>query len=432
MRIRIFFILITLFLLLFLGNEEPSVHAQLQQQNYFHLQEIDLGLVVGQTLKEWYDDESAYVGNDTYFSAYITLPVENELYIGLGTARAGESDGAYLARFDGSNLHGIGNLDEQGVHEMIWDGSLVHIAGSDPIDDHTAGNHYTYNPHESLTKYRNAANGLPNVVHSWGLWHVEETLYEAASTYNNCDSGESCGQIFSSTDNGETWTKKSDLGEYRAYDVFGFNGNLYAIYNDEYKDPLTLAKSTDDGETWNDIPILHEDVHRVHILEFKNKLLVVSWDRTKIYALDTNDNISTYTLPSSYKVGASYSETHYTDYNLMAVADGYLYLIVEEQNVAKHTIVRTNDLINWKWTVNTNEKLTSLSYWEKKNWLVTSTTGSNAKLLKVNLRGEPSAVLVTNFQGRNQIIAPWKLAILFLLVGTVGFLWVRKEERQEA
>ncbi|OQY37584.1 MAG: hypothetical protein B6243_00215 [Anaerolineaceae bacterium 4572_5.2] len=425
MKTHKFFMFAIVSSLLLLGSEQPSAYAQPYYDN-FTLTEIDLGLSGSQTLKEWYDAESSYTGNDTYFSAYITLPVGDDLYVGLGTARAGEEDGAYLAKFDGSALSGIGDLDEQGFHEMIWDGSLVHIAGSDPTDDHTAGNHYTYQPGGSLTKYRDASNGLPNVVHSWGLWQSGNTLYEAASTYDNCASGDLCGQIFSSTDDGETWTKESDLGEYRAYDIFEFNGSLYAIYNDEYKNPLTLAKSTDNGKTWNDIPGLTENIRRVHIIEFNNELLVVSWDRAKIYSLDASDNISTHNLPSLYKVGASYSATHYSDYNIMAVADGYLYLIAEEQGGAKHAIIRTTDLSNWEWTTNTNEKLTSLSYWENKNWLVTCTAGTNAKLLKIELQGTPSAVTMTSFQARNQGVTLWKVAAFLLSTSVLGFLKSKK------
>lgn len=425
MKTRIFFIFAIVSSLVFLGSERPSTHAQPLQGNVF-LEEIDLNLSGGQTLKEWYDATSSYTGDDTYFSAYITLPVGDDLYIGLGTARAAEEDGAYLAKFDGSDLSGIGDLNEQGVHEMIWDGSLVHIAGSDPIDDHTAGNHYTYQPGGSLTKYRDATNGLPNVLHSWGLWKTNGTLYEAASTKNNCDTGTTCGQVFSSTDDGETWTKESDLGEYRAYDIFGFDGDLYAIYNDEHTTPLTLAKSVNSGVTWSDISGLSENVRRVHLLEFDDKLLAVSWDRLKIYAIDTNDNVSTYNLPSNYKVGVSYSETHYTDYNVLAVADEYLCLIAEEQSGAKRAVICTTDLSNWLLLTDTNEKLTSLSYWENKEWLVTSTAGTNAKLLKIDLAETPSTVLVTNFRVSSESTTPWKLVAMLLSLGMLGLFKVSR------
>ena len=97
---------------------------------------------------------------------------------------------------------------------MIYDGSLIHIAGTDPIspDNWTAGNHYTYSlSSDTFTKYRDATNGLTNVIHTWGLWKSGSTLYASVSAHGG-DNTTFMGQIFTSTNNGYTWTLTSDLG----------------------------------------------------------------------------------------------------------------------------------------------------------------------------------------------------------------------------
>ncbi|MFH1633710.1 MAG: sialidase family protein, partial [Chloroflexota bacterium] len=282
MKKPIFFILITLTVLTGIisfhhisyvsahtANQSLAANAHPQSVSNVTLEEINLGLSGEQILKDWYEAQSSNTGDNTYFGAYVTLPVGSDLYIGLGSARPAEDsgDGAYFAKFDGTNLTGIDEPNEQGFHEMIYDGSLVHIACTDPMspDDWTAGNHYTYSPGGAFTKYRDAASGLKNVYHTWGLWKSDSTLYAAVSAHEG-DNTTFVGQIFTSTNNGYTWTLTSDLGGYRAYDIIGFDDDLYAIHNDVLGGVLTMTKNTDGGINWTDI--ITDGVRRVHMLEF--------------------------------------------------------------------------------------------------------------------------------------------------------------------
>ncbi len=49
---------------------------------------------------DWYETETGYTGNDTYFGAYALQPVGATLYLGFGTARPAENvgDGALTPR----------------------------------------------------------------------------------------------------------------------------------------------------------------------------------------------------------------------------------------------------------------------------------------------------------------------------------------------
>jgi hypothetical protein len=190
-------------------------------------------------------------------------------------------------------------------------------------------------------------------------------------------------------DNGATWTKRANLVDtYRVYDIIGFNGALYALHTEAFDFPYSLSKSTDGGVTWNVIAPLASSLHRVHMIEFNNMLLMVSYDRTKFYALDSSDNITTYSLPNRYMVGASYEGETYIDYNLMVVGGNYLYLIAEKQAANRQAVLRTFNLQRWDKMDETREKLISLSYWPAMDWLVAATPGTDAKLLKLDLSEE--------------------------------------------
>ena len=364
------------------------------------LEEIDLGLD-GSTLLQWYNNQSGLSGSETLFGAYVIQPVEDDLYIGLSSYRPAENDGdgSYFAKFDGTSLSGIGHFDEQGIHEMLWDGSKIHIAGTDPHDVITTGNnwdtgnHYSFNPEtEDFTKYRDVDNGLLYAFHTWGLWKEGYLLFAAASSHDGtypseCENGVSCkGQIFLSINNGDTWTKLADLGDYRAYDIIGFNRDLFAIHNDELTGPLSLSKSTDGGISWDTFPELSGNVRRSHLVTFNGKVIAASFDRTSIYAIDELENVNTHSLPAGFLLGAGYTDRPaYSDYNVMETAGGFLYLIAEDANSNASVILRTFNMETWEEVSRTEVQLISLTFWNEHNWIVTSSNGANAKLWAADL-----------------------------------------------
>jgi hypothetical protein len=372
------------------------------------LEEINLG--ISSTLKEWYENQSGLTGDDEVFGAYVTLPIENALYIGLASARPAENsgDGAYFAKFDGTQISGIGHFDEQGIHEMLWDGEVIHVAGTDPHNVITegnnwdSGNHYRYSlDNRTLTKYRDPVNGLVYVFHAWGLWKDGNILYAAVSSHDGsypseCVSGETCkGQIFSSNDDSITWELKSDLGGFRAYDIIGNGNELYAIHNDEHNGPLSLSKSNDGGESWIVFPELAENVLHSHMVRENGQIIATSFDRSSIYAIDCSNNVKIHPIPSGFLIGTSYTENSaFTDFKILVASAGYLYLIAEDQNTDERVIIRTSDLETWQEITRTSENLISLSTWEGNNWLVTSSNGVNAKLWRIDLNNLTTLVFL--------------------------------------
>jgi len=431
--IRKLFLIAFILLFLHYSSGYPQA-ASAQTLSSFTLQEINLGLPSGTTLLNWYDSQSGNHGSPDYFGAYMTLPVAGALYLALGSdLPANDSgDGSYFAKFNGANLIGIAKPDEQGLHEMIFDGSLVHIAGTDPQpDDHSAGNHYTYNPTTNLfTKYRDRSNGLINVYHTWGLWKSASTLYAAVSAHDGtdpttCNFGVSCfGEIYSSTNNGETWTKLSILGGYRAYDIIGYSNAIYSIYNDALEGALSMAQSPDGGLSWNAINGLTDNLRRVHLIEFNQQLVAASFDRRSLYVLDTADQAAPHPLPNNYLVGVTYPipGTSYTDYNLFVVAKGYLYLIAEKQSPIETAVLRTNDFSSWESVIHTDKRLISISYWLDNDWLVLATAGTNAALMYIDLHENPTAVRLHSIEIPNSNRDGIEIGLLFGLIAVVFFI----------
>ncbi|MFZ5807993.1 MAG: hypothetical protein ACOY16_01810 [Chloroflexota bacterium] len=425
---RLGYLCITLLLLTCFAALGSPASAVARSESLTSLDEMNLGLPPGQTLKSWYEAQSGNHGNDQFFGAYVTLPVGANLYLGLGSdlPARDSGDGAYFAVYNGVNLTGIAEPNEQGLHEMIYDGAVIHIAGTDPHpDDHTAGNHYIYPPGGPFIKYRDAVYGLKNVYHTWGLWKDGSMLYVAVSAHDGsdpqqCTYGVTCmGQIYTSTSNGAVWTKKSDLGGYRAYDVIGFKYSLYAISNDALSAPLSLSKSIDGGTTWQEVAGLHETLRRVHLMVFNNRLVALSDDRSTLYALSASGQITPYALPGGYLAGVSYPDASYTDYHIFAQAKGYLYLIAENPRLMEVAVLRTSDLLQWEEVVTSPQRLISLTYWADKDWLVAASAGSGAKLWRVDLWGLPTVVTLSSLRASTP--APlWPIATLFLLIGFIN------------
>jgi hypothetical protein len=386
----------------FLTAELPGISGSIEKFNA-PIEDLAPGIF----WSKWYQNESGYVPDPKWFGAYVTLPVENEIYIGMGTGRPTLGDGALVARFDGKKLETIGALTEEGIHEMIWDShtGTLHVAGTDPSwpDDWSAGNHYTYikSVAKKIVKHRDPENGLINVIHTWGLWFSENhELFAAVNThdgsfrrdrnilrrifyrinamfdssYYSTDYGVTrLGQVFKSRDNGSTWSHVADLGYFRAYDFIGFNNRLYAIYADKPELPCKLAVSEDNAESWRDVT--QNWIQRVHLTRFQDKLITVSHAGESIYAL-SSDHLKRYDLPKGFKVASNF--------NVLAAGENFFYALCSEEN-GNFAILRTPDLHKWQQVGYIDKKLISLSYWKAKKWLVVSGMGTHANIWKIDL-----------------------------------------------
>jgi len=377
-------------------------------------------LVRGLEWSEWYREKSGYVPSPDHFGSYVTLAVARDLYIGLGAGLPTLGDGALIARHgDRESLELVGVLAEEGVHEMLWDDQtgILHIAGTDPSwpQDWSAGNHYVYLPStkEPIRKYRDPQRGLVNVIHTWGLWRSpEHMLYAAVSShdgsftrdrnllrriydrinwlldeaYFSTDYGVTrMGQIFRTPDNGQTWEHLADVGDFRAYDVIGFNHRLYALYADTPESACRLAAAEDGGRKWNDVS--QTKLQRTHLIPFQRVLVAVSAEGQSLQVL-SEDSLSRRRLPEGFKV-VSY-------FNVLAVAEPYLYVLCSREDTGASAILRTRDLNEWEQVISTERKLISLAFWPARDCLVVGSGGEKAGLWQISLRqveSEASPVL---------------------------------------
>ena len=338
-------------------------------------------LVPGLDWRAWYAQQAGYTPHPLRFGAYVTLGVADQLYVGLGTAAPTEADGAYLARVDGSTLVAIGALQEQGLHDMAWGGGALHVAGTDPCCglDWSAGNHYVYVPPGPIVRYRDATRGLPDVIHTWGLWIAPDlAVYVATSRQAPTVSG-SKGSFFRSADAGATWNLLTDLGSWRTYDVRGHDGRLYAVYQPEFNGPAALGVSEDGGRHWTDV------VARVappaRLAEFGPALLVVSADRRSLLAV-TGSGVERFDLPAGVRIASGY--------HVLAPADAYLYAIwtQEDPGGTAYSVARTADLRSWQTVALAGGRpLISLSYWPARRWVVVGSSGPGAGVWRLAVGG---------------------------------------------
>lgn len=396
-------------LMLFTDGSIKLVNAADFERRYtdFGVESKLVELIPGMRWSKWYEEKSGYRPDIENFGAYVMLSVGDELYIGFGTGRPTQGDGALIARFDSKTLEPIGSLAEEGIHEMIWDPQreILHIAGTDPSwpDDWSAGNHYTYTPlgREKIIKHRDSSTGLINVIHTWGLWMSRDhVLYAAVSShdgsfvkdtnvlrkifnrinwmldasYYSRDYGLTRrGQIFKSQDDGTSWSYVSDLGYFRAYDVIGFNDKLYAIYTDTPESPCKLAVNENGDKKWSDVT--QHSIDTVHLVEFQNKLLAVSSVRDQLYAV-SEDKVEKYMLPQGFRIRSAF--------NVLAVGDQYIYAIFTDWN-GKYFVVRSHNLRDWELVTSTDRRLVSIAYWPERKWVVVSDAGIYGGVWKIDV-----------------------------------------------
>ncbi len=331
----------------------------------------------------WYETETGYTGNPEFFGAYALTPVGDTLYLGFGTARPAEdgNDGALFASSDAISVNAISPLDEQGFIDMTPHDGVIYIPGADPTDQGPEhqwdwGNTYVYPPPASIIKNRN----LPNVIHTWGLWHhpTQNRLYAAVSSHFG-DYKAFTGEVFVSQNDGENWTLLANLddgiGDYRTYDITGFNGKLYATWNDVYMEPCGIAESDDDGATWTRLAdFTSQTACRPRLFVYANRLMALSFDRTELLALNKFGVVTRYTFPDfGVKDWA---------YNYLAKdSNGRLYTITEDGRV-----VRTSDLSTWETIVSSDHAFITIAYWPEKDWIVLADRGRDyANVWKIDL-----------------------------------------------
>jgi len=334
----------------------------------------------------WYTDETGYPTSGTaansaiYFGAYALEPAGNTLYLGFGTGRPSDIDGALLASTDGVTITSIYEPSEQGFIDMTWQGGVLYIPGADPTDPATPpdhqwdwGNTYVYTPTvPPVVKHRN----LPDVIHTWGMESVNDGLYAATSAHEG-DYETWTGEVFFSDDLGASWEliadKTAGVGDYRTYDIARFDNDLYVTWNDVYGEPCGLARSQDDGATWQRLPEFSGYTHcRTRLFTYENQLLILGSARDGILALQPDGSVDTHLFPDFLAQDWIY--------NPFAVdARDRLYIVTEDNR-----ILRTSDLENWETLVASDRDFITLSYWPDVNRIVVGDRGVSGRLWLLN------------------------------------------------
>lgn len=303
----------------------------------------------------------------TYFGAYALQPVGDQLYIGFGTGRPAEYDGALLARTNGRALNPVGVLQEQGFVAMQYADGRLYFPGPDPMEDWTRGNVYTLNLPDAIQKHRT----LVNVIHTWGLYKDTATgrLYAAVGQHTG-DNVTYFGSVWASEDEGETWQAPIDpkhtLGRYRTYDVIQFDADLYAIANDVYEGPSYLVRSRDQGETWRRLATQVEC--RPRLFATVNYLVALQYGREGLYLLDAAGR--------SRKVKFDGFRAAEWAYNYIAAdGRGWYYLLAEGGKVMCSRNLRT-----WSLHAETGLTLNALAYWPAQQSLIVADRGAQASL----------------------------------------------------
>lgn len=341
------------------------------------LQELAPGL----DYAAWYQVQTGYAPDETYFGAYAFHAISDTLYIGFGAARPAESNGSLLASSDGVTVTAAYQPTEQGFIDMASTANTLLIPGPDPTDAALPGGHpwdwgnfYTFTPPAAVVKHRN----LPDVIHAWGTWYDagRSTLYVAAGAHLG-DYATWTGQVYTSTDMANNWTlvagREDGIGQYRTYDIIGFDDKLYAVWNDVYPTPCGLAESGDDGRTWTRLSTAGI-VCRARLVVFANRLLALSEEQAALLAVDWVGAITTHPFPDFRVTSWSYNP-------FTIDGNGHLVTVTEDGRV-----VRSADLASWETLASTDRVLFSTGYWPDKDWLVVAERGSeDANIWKIDL-----------------------------------------------
>lgn len=343
-------------------------------------------------LKEVFETgtKGIYPIDPIYFGSYVVQPVGNDLYVGISAGLPAEKDGALLAKYSNNILTPILNVNgsnvflEQGMHNISYDGTKMYIPGTDPIEDWTKGNLYTYIPGQDIIKHRK----MENVLHGLSTLIEDNTIYVGTGAHTG-DNKTWEGRLYKSTDGGENWAY-SIFSNYRLWHLVRFKGDMYGSglgVDANGWQYVIFKKSVDNGQTWQEIGTF-KPYYRTRLIEF-NGLLVNKWYGSSEY-LWKYDGIND---PEKMQLPRGYFA--FGDYALNAMttdSHGYFYMLAKRSvdgggysNGVDNIILRTNDLQNWQLVADLRVEPFSLAYWPATDQLIVGTNGDNAKLWKIQL-----------------------------------------------
>lgn len=332
-------------------------------------------LVAEGELAGWYQAQTGYATTD-YTGVYKIVPVGDALYLGLGTARPAEADGALLARLDAGGLTALRSLDEQGFVDMTLVDGRIYIPGADPMDDWSAGNLYV---HDLATGETAKQRTLPNAIHAWQVRSADGRLLVAVGRYlPELGDWPYAGGILASADGGLTWTADDSraLGAHRTYDLVLGRGMDVALVDDADVSGCQLATRVDGGEWQRSQAWV---LCRLRLCassagggDPKNRAVLALSQDTRSLVVAGSERI----IPLPFAVEPwAYNWSAYAGRTLhVATADG--------------RIMATQDLRTWREVAALGRTIVSLAYWPERGALVVATRGPAAGLWTVPVTGD--------------------------------------------
>lgn len=329
-------------------------------------------LLPGLDLARFYTDNTGCTPDPNYFGVYAVRAIGETLYLGMGTARPAEANGALLAKTDGKTLKVVSKLDEQGFVGLVCSGDALYVPGVDPLEDWSQGNVYVGKPPDALTKHRT----LANVIHTWGIYPQTDTgrLFSAVGQHAG-DNQTFYGGVFISEDDGDTWEPVDDprhvLGDYRTYDITQFGTKLYATANDDYERPSQLAVSSNSGATWKRVRVQIES--RPRLLAGRDCLAALAWGRDGLQLVSPEGKVTRTKFRDFYAADWAYNY-------ICPGYGGWYYLLADGGR-----LYSSRDLKTWQLVADTGLTLLGVGYWQTKNQLIVTDRGAGANIYMLDL-----------------------------------------------
>ncbi len=324
-------------------------------------------------LAEFYRGATGFAPDAGYFGVYALLPVGDALYLGLGTGRPAEYDGALLARLDDGGLHDLAKLDEQGFIEMTLRDGRIYMPGADPMDDWSAGNLYVHDLASGATaKLRT----LPNTIHAWQVRAEADGRLRVTVGRYLPERGPAwpwAGGILTSADGGQSWTADDSpaLGTSRTYDlVEGPTGDV-ALVDDADISGCQLATRTTGGE-WQRGKAWVMCRLRLATDPAGRRALAVGADGHSLIVAG-----APLALAREQRIGLPFGIQPWA-YHWAALVGRSLYVLTDDGRVMGTTNLRT-----WREVARFNGPLVSVGYWPARQSLVVATRGADAGLWAV-------------------------------------------------
>lgn len=335
-------------------------------------------LVPGFAYADWFEQHTGIAPDPAGFGAYRVQSAGSEVFIGLGATFPNRGDGALIASFDGTEIEAIAALDEQGFADMTTAGDLLLVPGVDPCcgDDWSLGNLYLYSATTGFIKRRT----IPNVVHGFGVWYDPngDAVYVSAGSHLG-NEVIFTGAIWRSLDWGLSWNLVADrsngVGEARTYDVFGFEGTLYAVRADGFDDPECELVVQRTGDIWDLVTADDQTACWPRIISALGQVLVPDASREALHAVSSGSPVTLHDLPFRLPLWG----IHWG-----VVVDGVLYALTDEGNV-----VRSLDLQTWETVITSDHALITIEYWAERDWLVVGSIGASTGLWRIDLDPPP-------------------------------------------